>query len=561
MSTSIDVPMNPWAEAAGAEEFVFKASSVAGDVSSSCVRLERRLYARASSDLMQGDAEARTERFRALRDELHALALKNLHMSPASALEHLRALPPGALTTGITFTDPESALLRLMGAERMSASASRASVRRRQGPAFGSSRGEVSALLRFGRLAAAAYNADILRRMSAGNVPMEVSQDGRFSYDPESAEYRAFRIYDRRRAGQLETVAGTIAVTAGWRTDKLAVGDMLVDLAEQVALYRRVHREQDQSLFYMGVHRFRTLESLRSVAWYESMAPYVVVAAKWLGLLHAERHPDHLEQLLYTGYEVVSRSHLEGSLDDFIEHLAPRLNFQEYFPDAACPSAELVLRALTTPPQLWEARAGSVLRPFGTWAYLVDHLALSDLLSESISPALTRADQASNTKSNGEAIKAARAKDFEDALQALIDASPSAPPERLKRHRTVVRRPDGTALTDFDAIAVRGGAHLYLIDCKSYFRPGYHSGEHQAIRNTATELGKQLREWRKKVAEAGVPGTSASDDLAGYRRIVPVICTPSAALLDVATAEEEAAPGLRAICTASELLQHLGVMG
>ena len=147
----------------------------------------------------------------------------------------------------------------------------------------------------------------------------------------------------------------------------------------------------------------------------------------------------------------------------------------------------------------------------------------------------------------------ARAEHFERVVQELIDSSPWAPPESIKKLRRAKLKKGERVVTDIDAIGVRGET-LLIVDCLStYISTEYEIGNHAAIRNAASNIEDKVIKWaeKKKFLEENPVGNNYH--FSGYKSVVGVVCTPDAFYVPVGPATRFAAPGLIAAPSLSEL--------
>src|SRR5262245_805100 len=150
-----------------------------------------------------------------------------------------------------------------------------------------------------------------------------------------------------------------------------------------------------------------------------------------------------------------------------------------------------------------------------------------------------------------------RAGHFEMAVQAIIDASPWAPPPELRTSvgRTVRFR--GQAKTDLDAIGFKDGI-LLLVQCKSRVYSGaYDAGDHQAIRQgiqliqAAVSDCSSFREFVKKHPQFD------NFEFSQFFEIIYVVCTPHIIYIPLGAETSLVAPGLRAAVSVIELRDWL----
>lgn len=146
-------------------------------------------------------------------------------------------------------------------------------------------------------------------------------------------------------------------------------------------------------------------------------------------------------------------------------------------------------------------------------------------------------------------------KGFESRVHGLIGQLGTQP----FRTGEVLRRQDGTLITDLDA-CVAVGKVLFVADCyASPWRQDLDDGDHASTRNRAERLVKKLRAWDGKWKE--VTRTAPNLLPAGVSLILPVVVTPGAEWIGSPDGDLWFSPGIPRICTATELMDliHRGV--
>lgn len=151
-----------------------------------------------------------------------------------------------------------------------------------------------------------------------------------------------------------------------------------------------------------------------------------------------------------------------------------------------------------------------------------------------------------------------RSMQFERLAQAKIDATPWCAPELVQYQGRKLRRPDGTDMTDIDAIGAYGST-LLLVDCKSAIYSDAYARAlgGNLIDNLSSELGNtKAANWRDVVNELTGTKKGPNYDFRAFDKIVGVVCTPHPALLyhNLAAVHEHADKGLRRVVTLQELI-------
>jgi len=150
-----------------------------------------------------------------------------------------------------------------------------------------------------------------------------------------------------------------------------------------------------------------------------------------------------------------------------------------------------------------------------------------------------------------------RGRDFERAVQAVIDLSSWAPPGHIRQNVGQTIRIGGRDVTDLDALGFKD-AKLMIVSCKSRIYSGkFDQGDPRTIRATLSLATEALTSWLKikSILEANprcIPGLDFSNI-----EILPVVCLPHVPYLPIGTETAFVAPGLRAIVSVSELRSWL----
>src|ERR1035437_3742355 len=134
---------------------------------------------------------------------------------------------------------------------------------------------------------------------------------------------------------------------------------------------------------------------------------------------------------------------------------------------------------------------------------------------------------------------------FEDQVQSAIDSSDWKPRESVRslRHRTL-RRNDGSAITEIDAIAMRDGV-LLLVSVKAWTQPEMlEFGEFGSIDHRVIDVENAIKDWSDKIVElAEHPAIKVVSEGA---RVVGVVVSPEVQYVLPGIATAEVLPGLLA---------------
>ena len=112
---------------------------------------------------------------------------------------------------------------------------------------------------------------------------------------------------------------------------------------------------------------------------------------------------------------------------------------------------------------------------------------------------------------------------FEMAIQHAIDESAWRPPDSIRawRNRTLTNA-DGRALTDIDALGVKGDT-LLLVEAKAiHYSAGYGTSTRSEVRNARDTCEIAVR----KCTNATL-ASATNLDLSQFRKIIRVVCTPA----------------------------------
>jgi hypothetical protein len=244
---------------------------------------------------------------------------------------------------------------------------------------------------------------------------------------------------------------------------------------------------------------------------------------------------------LQFGYFFAPKEVVHRTFDEWLPLIARRLSAVQPEVQWNRSYAEWLRAIQAIQPGLWPLRSGGVLRELGN-SWLVDVTTATNALVRNLFIDRT-----------GAVIGKARANAFELAVQKMVQDSPWAPSEELATLRGRTLRRGGAALTDIDALGLKGDT-LLLISCKSLiYDLEYDKGAHQVIRNAQSTVDDAVADWTGFIQGVRDEPVGDNFDFRAYPRILGIVCTPfvvfSSNRATVALVKE----GLRACCSAEEL--------
>jgi len=152
-----------------------------------------------------------------------------------------------------------------------------------------------------------------------------------------------------------------------------------------------------------------------------------------------------------------------------------------------------------------------------------------------------------------------RARQFELNIQASIGTTTWKPPPEIAALRGRKLTVQGSAITDIDAVAAYG-KRLLLISCKSLiYDAEYDAGRFSAVRHASDVVSVAVAEWSEKMKRIERLKRGDNFDLSAYDEFIGVVCTPFAPYVSDAASLAFVQPGLRAACSASELIEWLSM--
>jgi hypothetical protein len=190
----------------------------------------------------------------------------------------------------------------------------------------------------------------------------------------------------------------------------------------------------------------------------------------------------------------------------------------------------------------WEDQEPALVAPLGPVLFLIDLVAATHCLSE----AHVRPPGGSATQGWTDL--------FEDQVQAVLNASLWSPPEVVRRLRKrTIRRHDGTAITDLDAVGFYDGV-LLLVDAKAWTTNArLQHGEHDAVRTRRETVEAAAAAWDKKIEDVRARLPVQVHDQTLIREIYGVVVCPDVPYVLPGHCTDELLPGLRKVATLAEL--------
>ncbi len=277
--------------------------------------------------------------------------------------------------------------------------------------------------------------------------------------------------------------------------------------------------------------------------WLEELPLLVGFLRAMKGL--AESDPMSMLKIVGLGWIVTDTDTINTAPDYVIEDAAAVAT--HVFPGTHFPTSyrELIDAVSAIKGKAWPTRCGPAIRAEGTLV-CIDLYATTMMLHEF-----------AEFNAQGGIQGNLRGRDFERAVQGVIDLSSWAPPQdlRLKVGQTI--RIGGQGVTDFDAIGLKD-RKLMLVSCKSRIYSGkFNQGDPRTVRATASVARDGLRRWSevKLILEANprcLPGFDFSEF-----EILPIVCLPHVPYVPIGPETQFIAPELRAVVSVSELRSWL----
>jgi hypothetical protein len=373
----------------------------------------------------------------------------------------------------------------------------------------------------------------------------------------DNALERAINEFDRRN--ERHKVMSKLGVPVDSYVPKAHEGEPILFQVGKIAGTPRIVTPSQIEMQYAVALRyspagilFRAVTDLLTDPLVTNVVPWPVELSSLFSLLRIAtiiygRSPITRSQLLQAGYILVDRGELDALYADFREEMREHEPVLRALPEESLDEkfSDRLLRM--------EGRPSPLLH--GPVAFIVnDRLIGVDLYNA------TRRFQIilEFPAIHGEPANV-RAQAFEDAVQAVIDASPWAPPPAIKRLRGHHFTKDGKRIGEIDAFG-RLGDTLLLVSCKSViFTSQYDRGEFAPIRNVRTLLEKAVEKFAELEAFfAQFPSSGSEYDFTAYKRIRSVVVTPHAMFVADSLLFRECLPGLRSYSSFEEFRAWLG---
>ncbi len=226
------------------------------------------------------------------------------------------------------------------------------------------------------------------------------------------------------------------------------------------------------------------------------------------------------KQILLRGYILDDKKkftkRIEESMQEWASKIAAFLNIDEQQLNSFNKD---IYSKLEECGKLWPVHHSPILRTNGT-RVLCDLYAASECLSYALTSEIVVGNIAND-----------RGKHFENQVQALVDQTEWRPSDKLNkiRNQKQIRRPNGTHITDIDAIAFKDGK-LIVVSCKSQLVSDQTvTGDYCFIKSKAIALYKALEKAEKDSSYLNEfkKNSKGSYDFSNANIIVFVVCTPN----------------------------------
>lgn len=405
------------------------------------------------------------------------------------------------------------------------------------------------------------------------------------------SQQRALCSYDQRSArgtlfALLATRTGTPIMAPGTDTDAIVVP--IKDFAGSLAITKEAFDNYGES-FSPSLRLNRTAEHVQvptKFTLYEMSLPHLKLfstehldaaahteAAELIILLRLARKMIH-DNPIYGVDQASQNGYILDEAELVLERLGSSIDELVGFAHQLIPAAQVPANAQDFLDDL-EAMTGS------SWPWVhgpVIRRGADSLLIDFYS-AWKRLEHTLSFKKDVPApLPKQRGTHFEDQVQRMIDVSPwGNVPKKLRelRKRKHLKRADGTALTDIDAIGVLGDTVL-IVECKSWIETAdVFLGTHSFASNAALKLEVEVKKCRnvENYLREHPRHHSGSYDFSAFKNIVVVLCTtaPVYAELEMVRSAgrsaglefsellstQEVMPGLLASTSVSELGEWL----
>lgn len=256
------------------------------------------------------------------------------------------------------------------------------------------------------------------------------------------------------------------------------------------------------------------------------------------------RVPWALSSIVQQGYFFIGEPHLRSIFDTCLGEVVERLAFNTrgFMWPKSFDAWNDAIKSVDAPT--WPMAGGKILRPFHE-NVLIDITGASQALLHRVE--LTRSPEIGNI----------RAKAFELQCQEVINRTHWKPSMKIHDLRGRQLRRNGKTITDIDAVGEKDGV-LLLVSCKSIiYDRDYDRGVFKCVRNTQDTIDAAVLNWLKIVDEITRNRSGENFDLAQFKEIIGVVCTPFVGYSSNANTLAFAKPNLRRCSSILELRDWL----
>jgi hypothetical protein len=277
-------------------------------------------------------------------------------------------------------------------------------------------------------------------------------------------------------------------------------------------------------------HRLSAIETRRQAA------ILILLHSAWL---QTHRHVSQFHSVLTHGYLLVGPTTLASWIQEAMKELPEYLR-ERARALALTSSAEVLRTVCAIEGRAWPLLSGPLIRSDG-------EVVCVDLAAATASFIAIEAPSTNGSPANNRALE------FEQAVQAVVDATQWKPPQGMRSLRGRTLKLNGRKITDIDAIASIQN-QLLLISCKSVvYRDSHDAGEFTAIRSASRTVLGAVEAWQSKLEVFREHRRGDNYDFRGFDDIHGVVCTPNVVYVPQGHATEEVLPGLRIASSVSEL--------
>lgn len=383
-------------------------------------------------------------------------------------------------------------------------------------------------------------------RWAEKGAPIDFGLDRCGKAHPTPELEQAVGLYDSRGATDqsfLVTCTGLGDVAIATDDSKLQI------LAVSRTVPSRPNAEMPQTNFGMqlvsldDLAKFNACAHSKGASWWSAI-PALLAALLGAAMLSVK---GNVEQITRIGCLVITIEQAKATGRQYIDY--GKKLAETVFPGQVVPDTFLGLleAAAKIEGMIWPLQSGHVVRFEGNRIFLDLYCATTSL------------QQRLSLKPTGGALGNLKGKEFESSVQGAIDLSAWAPGNELRDQLvgTVINRADGSDLTDFDAVGIRNNM-LLLVSCKGLaYSDNYDMGEIAVITSVERKVMEAISKWKEVVSYVTLhPNCLHGFDFSRYT-IISTVCYPFVPYLTIGPATEEIDPGLRRVCSFSELLAWL----